>query len=257
MAPYEIWPFQPRAFLSDTRDMTNAEVGAYLKLLIHHWLNRFLPVDERALRRIAGMNAQSWKQSRARLKALFDDGWRHRRVERDLAAARKFHQRQRKAARARWHPVDNVDCHNPPIGDVDSDPKSLKNNGAKYAVAMPRQSHKVKQYRIPLELEAFRDVDNWPDPLHASKVGVSVPTHLNTSLTTQRTLSSFQRAQQKMLHALFLQLGEAAFADAINILATDAALLERATKAEARKAGGGVMAALNGLRAHIKHDELL
>lgn len=249
MARYEIWPFAPALFLADTKGMSNAQVGAYLKLLCFYWVNRALPTDDDELRRITDMGPRTWQRNRARIKRLFDGNWRHRRVERDLRAAAAFHKQKRTAANSRWHPYEDVDNGDDNFGKMPSftSANPLENNNPKYAGAMRLR----KNLENPFGTSGSADVDKFQNPLQTSKVVSSVPKG-NNATTQALRLSNYQRAQQIVLRALLHQLGVAAYADAIDVLALDPQLLDRATRAEQRKRGSGVMAALTGLRRHVK-----
>lgn len=58
--------FYPRDFIADTTDLTNEEVGAYVRLICRQWMDGSLPSDVASLGRIAGGEspksmARMWK----------------------------------------------------------------------------------------------------------------------------------------------------------------------------------------------------
>jgi uncharacterized protein YdaU (DUF1376 family) len=78
-------PLYVADYLRDTQHLSAAENGAYLLLIMHYWNTGSLPTDERQLQRIARMTAREWANSRATIAAFFDPGWRHQRIENELA----------------------------------------------------------------------------------------------------------------------------------------------------------------------------
>lgn len=89
-------------YLADTGHLTGAEHGAYMLLIMHYWQNGGLPADERLLARFAKMTADQWAESRDVLAALFEDGWRHKRIDEELTKATEI-VGKRKAAAERSH----------------------------------------------------------------------------------------------------------------------------------------------------------
>lgn len=81
----------------DTGHLRAAEHGAYLLLLFHHWSTGELPTDDRQLSAIACMTAAEWRKAKPILSKFFDEGWRHGRVEEDLAAAKASYEKRAKA----------------------------------------------------------------------------------------------------------------------------------------------------------------
>lgn len=81
----------------DTGHLRALEHGAYLLLLFHHWSTGTLPDDDRQLAAIACMTPGEWKKARPILIKFFGEGWRHGRVEKDLAAAKESYEKRAKA----------------------------------------------------------------------------------------------------------------------------------------------------------------
>lgn len=98
-------PWMP-LYISDyrnkTADLTAAEHGAYLLLIMHYWVNGGLPSDQGKLMRIAAMTPAEWKKSRATLQFFFHDGWKHERVDGELAKAEQISSKRRAAAEQRY-----------------------------------------------------------------------------------------------------------------------------------------------------------
>ena len=81
----------------DTGHLRALEHGAYLMLLFHHWSTGALPNDDRQLSAIACMTPAEWRKTKPILIKFFDEGWRHGRVEKDLASAIESYEKRAKA----------------------------------------------------------------------------------------------------------------------------------------------------------------
>lgn len=80
-------PFYFSDYLADTSHLSTVEHGAYLLLIAHYWAHDGLPADEAIIARITRMTARQWSQSRDRLRSLFGDMWRHKRIDKEIAKA--------------------------------------------------------------------------------------------------------------------------------------------------------------------------
>jgi uncharacterized protein YdaU (DUF1376 family) len=85
-------------YLADTVHLTAAEHGAYLLLIMRYWQDGGLPSDERLIARYSRMTPDQWAESRDVLAALFDDGWRHHRIDGELARASEIVTKRKAAA---------------------------------------------------------------------------------------------------------------------------------------------------------------
>lgn len=74
-------------YLADTGHLSTLEHGAYMLLIMHYWQNDGLPNDDRKLARIARLSATDWRQVRDTVSDLFDDRWRHARIDRERTNA--------------------------------------------------------------------------------------------------------------------------------------------------------------------------
>lgn len=77
-------------YLADTRHLTTEEHGAYMLLIMHYWRTGGLPNDDARLARIAGLTPEGWSGSRTTLADLFEEGWKHKRVDAELAEAERL-----------------------------------------------------------------------------------------------------------------------------------------------------------------------
>lgn len=100
-------------YLKDTRHLRAAEHGAYLLLIMHYWATGGLPDDDKQLAAIACMSEREWRKHRPVIRGLFKDGWKHKRVEAELADAIESRQRRSRAGKngnsRRWGQHENVD----------------------------------------------------------------------------------------------------------------------------------------------------
>jgi Uncharacterized protein conserved in bacteria len=74
-------------YLADTYYLKAREHGAYLLLIMSYWRHGGLPADEGVLAEIARVTPEEWEEVRPILARLFQDGWRHKRIDAELAEA--------------------------------------------------------------------------------------------------------------------------------------------------------------------------
>jgi uncharacterized protein YdaU (DUF1376 family) len=72
-------------YLGDTGHHTTTQHGAYLLLMMHYWRKGELPDDDRQLSKIAKLPLKTWCEYRATLQDFFYDGWKHKRIDAELA----------------------------------------------------------------------------------------------------------------------------------------------------------------------------
>lgn len=92
-------PFYVSDYIKDTRHLTTAQHGAYLLLIMEYWTKTKLPEQDRQLARIAGMSVSEWKTMKPTIQAFFQDGWKHRRLDREIAKAKTKHTARQEAGR--------------------------------------------------------------------------------------------------------------------------------------------------------------
>jgi uncharacterized protein YdaU (DUF1376 family) len=85
-------PLYVADYLADTSHLTTLEHGAYMLLIMHYWRSGGLPDDDAKLARIARMSAEQWASVRDTVADLFYDGWKHKRVDIELARAEEKHE---------------------------------------------------------------------------------------------------------------------------------------------------------------------
>jgi len=124
-------------YLRDTRHLSTLEHGAYFLLIMDAWTHGgLLPGDEKRLARIAGMSPKEWAASRDALLDFFDltpDGYRHGRVDEELAKTNALNAQRSEAGKAsaakRWGTGNETD--NETVTGVITDPSiSFERNDA-------------------------------------------------------------------------------------------------------------------------------
>lgn len=88
-------------YIRDTDHLSASEHGAYLLLIMKYWRDGGLPSDEGLIRRYAKLSAEQWAESRDVIAAFFEDGWRHKRIDAELAKADEIIEKRRSAAKER------------------------------------------------------------------------------------------------------------------------------------------------------------
>ncbi|KAA3527069.1 DUF1376 domain-containing protein [Agrobacterium vitis] len=89
-------------YLADTDYLSAAEHGAYLLLIMKYWRDGGLPDDEGMIRRYAKLSPEQWSESREVIAAFFGDGWKHGRIDAELAKADDIIEKRRAAAVSRY-----------------------------------------------------------------------------------------------------------------------------------------------------------
>lgn len=91
-------PLDVADYLKDTSHLQAHEHGAYMLLIMRYWQNGGLPSDEALIRRYSLLTPEQWIESRTVLAALFNDGWRHKRIDAELAKAAEIIDKRRASA---------------------------------------------------------------------------------------------------------------------------------------------------------------
>jgi uncharacterized protein YdaU (DUF1376 family) len=72
-------------YLGDTGHLTTTQHGAYLLLMMHYWRKGELPDDDRQLSKITKLPLKAWREYRPTLQDFFHEGWKHKRIDAELA----------------------------------------------------------------------------------------------------------------------------------------------------------------------------
>lgn len=144
-------PLHIENYLADTGHLTAAEHGAYMLLIMTYWRDGRLPEDERLIARISRLSKDEWAESRDVIAALFRDGWKHKRIDEELAKADEIIEKRRNAANTR-HAKSKPDAHAEQVQSKSSDtgtlPRTLDQGLEKEE---PSGSSKKRGCRLPVE----------------------------------------------------------------------------------------------------------
>jgi uncharacterized protein YdaU (DUF1376 family) len=100
MSAPAIMPFYVAEYLADTGHLTRDEHGAYMLLIMHYWQNGGLPDDPRKLAQITrSASVEDWSSIASTISACFKPGWRHKRIDAELAKAQNKHEKRRNAGK--------------------------------------------------------------------------------------------------------------------------------------------------------------
>jgi uncharacterized protein YdaU (DUF1376 family) len=94
-------PFYVADWLGDTEHLTASESGGYINLISHYWKHGGLPFTEAEIARLSRMSEREWKHSRDRLAAFFQPGWKHKRIEVELAKCEALSEARKEAVSKR------------------------------------------------------------------------------------------------------------------------------------------------------------
>ena len=81
-------------YLGDTGHLTTAQHGAYLLLMMHYWRKGDLPDDDRQLSKITKLPLKTWCEYRPTLQDFFCEGWKHKRIDVELAKMMRVSQQR-------------------------------------------------------------------------------------------------------------------------------------------------------------------
>lgn len=117
-------PLHIETYMADTLHLSATEHGAYLLLIMRYWKDGGLPGDEGMIRRYARMSVEQWSESRDVLISFFHDGWKHSRIDAELAKADEIIEKRRAAAGAR-HSRSKSNAHAQQVQSKSTDTGAL------------------------------------------------------------------------------------------------------------------------------------
>jgi uncharacterized protein YdaU (DUF1376 family) len=127
-------PFYPCDYLADTGHLSTLEHGAYLLLIMHYWQKGSLPDDEKEFATICRLPPYRWHRMRDKISRLFHDGWKHKRIEEELAKAQALREKRSDAGKAGAQQT-NARYYSAPQKRANNGFNPLKNNDAVSAFA--------------------------------------------------------------------------------------------------------------------------
>lgn len=96
-------PLYVADYAADTGHLSTLEHGAYMLLIMHYWSKGGLPDASEKLARVARMPLNEWLQIEDTIAEFFDDGWRHGRIDAELARAEDVSSKRKAAAERRYN----------------------------------------------------------------------------------------------------------------------------------------------------------
>jgi uncharacterized protein YdaU (DUF1376 family) len=119
VSPRPWMPLYVGDYLADTRRLTTLQHGIYLLLIMDYWSTGGLPSDEAQLAQIAGVSQKQWECNRNAIAPLFQSGWRHKRIDEELAKAAEVSGKRKASAEKRWSKSNaNASANEPPNADA-------------------------------------------------------------------------------------------------------------------------------------------
>ena len=166
-------PLDIADYLADTGHLSTLEHGAYMLMIMEYWKQGGLPDDERKLAKITRLTADQWADCRDTLADLFMPGWKHKRVEEELAKAAEIIEKRRGAAHAR-HAASKSNAHAEQVQSKSSDTGALPSTidqSSSLRSDDPAARKRVRPERLP---------EDWslPDGWGQDAIEAGVPPHL-------------------------------------------------------------------------------
>ena len=113
-------PWMP-LYIDDYRGATSrlstVEHGAYLLLIMEYWRAGGLPDDDKQLARITGMRLEHWRKIRSSMQHFFYDGWKHKRIDDEIAHCVEISEKRRAAVEERENKRRSNDASNDTSND--------------------------------------------------------------------------------------------------------------------------------------------
>jgi uncharacterized protein YdaU (DUF1376 family) len=156
-------------YLKDTTHLGAIESGAYLHLIMDYWQSGKLPTEDRLLARIAKLTDREWKKLRPVLQSFFHDGWKHKRIDEELAHTQDISSKRSAVASARQAAIrEQSECKDSAIAPTlhTSHFTEEESGGAEAPAEMvvPIRRYAYEGRTIRLEQKAF---DRWKKSYHA------------------------------------------------------------------------------------------
>jgi len=91
-------PFYVADYRAKTAHLSALQHGVYLLLIMHYWSTGGLPDDDEQLARIACLSATEWRKNKPTIERFFSPGWKHGRIDEELAKTAEISGKRRAAA---------------------------------------------------------------------------------------------------------------------------------------------------------------
>lgn len=140
----KVWmPLFIGAYLADTQRLSTEQHGAYLLLIMDYWMNGAPPDDDEELAQITKLSLAAWKKTKAKITKFFnltEGRWYHKRIEKELEAAKqnksKAVEKAKAAAAARW-------AKNNPEQSLEHASGNATSNAPSMLQALPEAEHQA------------------------------------------------------------------------------------------------------------------
>lgn len=135
------FPFYPESFLVSTMLMSPAEVGAYMRLLCHSWLDDGIPFKSKShLARLAGISTSKLEQILSKFYVDDENRVRHHRLEEVRKSVTDLREKRRKAGalggKANKQRYSNASA-NGEQKSSNAEPSKIKESKVKYTPLNP------------------------------------------------------------------------------------------------------------------------
>lgn len=170
-------PFYVGDYLSKTIRLTTEEHGAYMLLIMEYWQQKGLADDDALFARIVRMPVREWKKIRPTIQSFFKDGWRHERIDQELAKADVKHSRRVEAGKRGGDAksAGKQTASKPPSNATQDEPSN--------ALASSSQPQKItpslRSGEPPRKRATVIPPDFEPDLGEAQAIGLSLPEAIN------------------------------------------------------------------------------
>lgn len=169
MSATKIWyPHNIEKYRRKTGHLTVIEHGAYRLLMDAYWDRRGpLPTDETRLRKLIGADKDEWESVRESVLEFFtltDDGWRHEKIDENLAEAERLHnEKAERLAKAR----EAKRLKREKSAVLSTEQGTEQTTGLTEGTQSPSQSHiltDTKSENKPAQKRATRLAEDWELP---------------------------------------------------------------------------------------------
>lgn len=142
-------PLYVADYLADTRRLSTLEHGAYLLLIMEYWRNGSIPDHDAKLARIAGLLPKEWTAVKPNVAELFQPGWKHKRIDKELARSTEKSGKARSSAAMRWGKERSADAMRT---HSESSPDEYANAHANAMLSQPQseESPSLEKENIPI-----------------------------------------------------------------------------------------------------------
>jgi uncharacterized protein YdaU (DUF1376 family) len=98
MKAKRLWmPLYVRDYFLDTRHLSLEQHGAYLMLIMYYWENGGIPDDDEQIAAILNIPVARWLLHRPVINRFFHRGWKHERIDIEIARANALIDKKRAA----------------------------------------------------------------------------------------------------------------------------------------------------------------